>query len=134
MKYNFMWSAPSAGAPIVSIATYGITFNSTTIEILKNPERIKMGFDDKQKVIGIMPTTDENDLRSFEFKKKEKNNYARIGNKDFVKYISNKTGLDFKAAKKFIPEWDEDDQILIVRLSEPLDDTNDISDEQADEE
>ncbi|MGI6684900.1 MAG: hypothetical protein ACOX47_05355 [Bacillota bacterium] len=119
MEYNFMWSTPTSGAPIVSFASYGITFNSSVIEILNRPEKIMVGFDAKNKVVGIKPT-DSSNIKGFPFAERERNGYVRIGNKDFIKYISAKLQIDFQKAVRFVAEWDEENKILIVDLSKPM--------------
>jgi hypothetical protein len=120
MEYNFLWSTPNSGAPIVSIAIYGITFNTGAIEILNKPAKIMMGFDEDKKIIGFKPTTTDN-VQAFPFMEKERKGYIRIGNKEFIKYISSKTGNDFKKSIKYLPNWDKNEQILIIDLNCPLD-------------
>lgn len=131
MEYNFIWSTPSAGAPIVSIASYGITFNNAVIEILKRPDRIMIGYDDDNKIIGIKPLYEDDELnsRSFTFMERERNGYVRIGNKDFIKYLSNKTRVDYSKAVRYFGDWDEKEEILIVNLNNPLDGL-DLADEE----
>ena len=51
--YNFIWLPPSAGAPIVSIASYGISFNSAVIEMLGRPTHVMIGFDEQNQLIGV---------------------------------------------------------------------------------
>jgi hypothetical protein len=44
---------------------------------------------------------------------------VRIGAKDFVKYLSKVSGIDFlKKAKQFIPEYDAETQTLIIVVDE----------------
>jgi len=122
MEYKFIWSTPSAGAPIVSIASYGITFNNAVIEILKRPKKIMIGYDDDKKIIGVKPLYEEDQFnaRSFDFIDRERNGYVRIGNKDFIKYLSNRTGIDFTKSVRYFGDWDEKEEILIVDLNSPL--------------
>jgi len=134
MGYNFVWSAPSAGAPIVTIATYGITFNSSSIEVLRRPTKVMIGFDDKQKVIGVKPLYEkgENEIKSFPFAERERNGYVRIGNKDFIKYVSSRTEIDFTTSKKYFAHWDDNEQLLIIKLDEPIDDFSKEHEEEDD--
>ncbi len=124
MKYNFMWASPSAGAPIVSIASYGISFNAAVIDLLKRPHSVGIGFDEQNKVIGIMPLSYEeaHEIKAFPFAQRERNGYVRIGNKDFVRYVANKAGLDLRRAVRYAASWDDEENMLIVELDKPLDD------------
>lgn len=120
MEYNFVWTNPSAGAPIVSIASYGITFNSATIEMLKKPRNILIGFDTNAKVIGVKPIDDETNPKAYDFAEKERKGYIRIGNRDLIKYISSQIGIDYSKSIRYLANWDENEQILIVDLMKPL--------------
>lgn len=117
MEYSFLWTAPSAGAPLVSIASYGITFNSLVIDMLKRPAKVLLGFDEKNMVIGVRPIQEEDeDPRAYRFAEKERLGMVRIGNKDFLKYVASKSGIDFKKMKKYIANWDGENEILIIDL------------------
>lgn len=123
-NYNdIIWSSQSSGAPIVTIATYGITFNSSTIELMNTPERIKMGYSPKSNKVLIKPSN-KNDSKSFKFAAREKKRgYIRIGNKDFVKYIANQSNLPLiENSIRFPAEWDSQNNILVVDLNNPIDD------------
>lgn len=123
-KYSdIIWSSQSSGAPIVTIATYGITFNSSTIELMDTPKKIKMGYSPKFNKVLIKPTNQE-DSKSFEFASREKKRgYIRIGNKDFVKYIANQSNLPLiENSIRFPAEWDSKNNILVVDLNNPIDD------------
>ncbi len=132
MKYSFQFFGPSSGAPIVSIATYGITFNSSAIEMLKKPKRIKIGIDITNKVLGFIPADDEDDQsgKSYPFAERERNGVIRISNKDFLMYVSNKTGIDFSKTIKYAVDWLEQEQTMIVDLASPLDSSADIETEE----
>lgn len=133
MKFNFLWTTPSAGAPIVSIASYGISFNSMVIEILGRPARVLLGFDEKELAIGVKPINEGGeDPRTYKFADRERQGTVRIGNRDFLRYVSSKTGIDLKKTTKFLANWDDEDQILIVDLKTPLESS--LIDEQNEED
>ncbi|HYF82399.1 MAG TPA: hypothetical protein VEB00_05150 [Clostridia bacterium] len=136
MKYSFLWSTPNARAPIITIAPYGITFNSATVELLGKPKRLMIGYDEKSKVVGMKPINDDANSKSFEFIKKERNGYVRIGNKDFIKYLINKKEIDFKIRNtyKYIADWDSDDELLIIDLTNPMDDFDSSNDTESDDD
>ena len=121
MEYNFMWSAPSSSAPVVTIARYGITFNSTTIEMMGRPKNILMGVDVKKRVVGFQAVEDaDSNTKSYSFAEREsKAGYIRIGNKDFVDYISTIAGFDTRKTYKFFGRWDSERQLLTIDLSRP---------------
>ncbi len=121
MDYNFRWSAPYAGAPIVSIASYGFTFNSSVIDMLGKPNRVMIGYDDSLRTIGIKPIDDDSDKRAYDFIKKERRGYIRISNRDFIKYIAASTGISFNKAIRYIATWDNNKEVLILKLDEPMD-------------
>ncbi len=132
MEYNFVWTAPSGGAPVVSVASYGITFNGVVIEMMHRPNKIMMGYDDGKKVVGfkaIYKSEGENE-KCFPFIERERNGYVRLGNKDFVKYLANRTGLDFKKSTRYIGVWDEEQKLLTINLMEPMDQVTEIEEVQ----
>ncbi|MBA2131965.1 hypothetical protein [Capillibacterium thermochitinicola] len=131
MEFNFVWTTPSGGAPVVSIASYGITFNNVVIEMMHRPKKIMIGYDDKKKVVGFKAiyTSEEENEKCFPFTERERNGYVRIGIKDFVKYISNRTGLDFKNSTRYIGVWDEEQKLLTINLKEPMDQLKEIEEE-----
>ncbi|MFZ5353972.1 MAG: hypothetical protein ACOZCL_14800 [Bacillota bacterium] len=133
MKFNFQFFGPSSGAPIVSIASYGITFNSSAIEMLKKPKRILIGFDVSKKVLGFIPVEkDEDDPagRSYAFAERERNGVIRISNKDFLMYVSNKTGVDFSKSVKYAADWLEEERTMVIELNSPLDSGSDTEMEE----
>lgn len=134
VKYNFIWTAPSGGAPIISIASYGITFNSFVIEIMKRPEKIMMGFDEEKKVVGFKPIYNKKDDNPKCFPFRERKGYVRIGNRDFIKYISNKTGIDFTNSIRYIADWNEEEQLAVINLMKPMDGSVEIDEESIEKE
>jgi len=135
MGYDFIWSSPSSGAPIVSIATYGITFNSAAIQLIGNPKKIMMGYDVNKKIIGIKPINDETkkNPHAFTFAERERKGMIRIGNKDFVKYVSRKADIDISTSNRYAADWDSKGELMIVDLTKPLDGFEEERDETNDE-
>lgn len=83
------------------------------------------------KVVGFKAiyTSEEENEKCFPFTERERNGYVRIGIKDFVKYISNRTGLDFKNSTRYIGVWDEEQKLLTINLKEPMDQLKEIEEE-----
>lgn len=116
MKYNFNWSAVSGGAPYITISSLGIAFNNVSIDKLNSPEKILVGFDEENCVIGIKAYNGEQGLKPYEFASRVKNGWIRIGCKDFIKYLQSITGIDFTTSKKYVAQYDSETRILTVEV------------------
>jgi hypothetical protein len=119
---KFQWYDPEAGAPIVSIAEYGLTFSGGALHALGKPEFIILGFDEQNRVIGVKPC-DKNEPKKIPFISKQRGNYVRISNKDFIRFVRSKMPDDFKVDTKstrYLSKWDQEDGILKVFLDQPL--------------
>jgi hypothetical protein len=116
MKYNFNWSAVSGGAPYVTISTIALAFNSVSIEKLGNPERVIVGFDEQQCVIGVKPYSGEPNVKPYDFAPRVKNGWVRIGCKDFIKYLGTLVGESFNPSKKYLAIYHDNDNVLAVHV------------------
>ena len=116
MKYNFNWSAVTGGAPYITISSLGIAFNSVSIEKLQMPKKIIIGFDEDNCAIGIKAYENEHSIKPFEFASRIKNNWIRIGCKDFIKYLQSITDLNFTVSKKYVAKFDSEEKVLTVEL------------------
>lgn len=130
MKYNFDWNIVSEGAPYVTISKLGIAFNMASINKLGSPEYVMLGFDCQNMVIGVIATQemDGNNKNIYPFKERIKNNWVRIGCKDFVKYLEKLSGVSFSKAVRYMADFDPDDSLLIIKIAAEGDDeeTDDI--------
>lgn len=119
MAYNFDFSYLNNGCPIVTLSSFGIAFNKGAIESLGAPEQVIIGFDQNARAIGIRARGEDVTSPAYEFAHRVKNGWIRIGAKDFVKYLSKVSGIDFLTkAKQFIAEYDPETQTLIVIIDE----------------
>ena len=116
MNYNFDWSAVSNGALYVSISTLGIAFNSLSIERLGSPEKVIVGFDEKNCAIGIKKYDGEEGVKPYKFANRIKNGWVRLGCKGFVTYLQSITEIDFSSAKRYIAKYDAENRVLVVRV------------------
>jgi hypothetical protein len=116
-NYSFDFGFVKSGAPIVTLNSLGIAFNRLSRSMLGFPDRINVGYDDHAQVIGIQ-AHDDSSLDYYEFESKEKNDWVRIGCKDFIRYLSHETDLDFTKAIQFIATLDEETKTLIVVVDE----------------
>ena len=122
MPYNFNWNAVSGGAPYVTISTISTAFNSVSIEKLGNPEKVIVGFDEERCVLGVKAYNGEPNIKPYDFAKRVKNGWIRIGCRDFIKYLSSLTGIKFYPAKKYVARFDSAEKILTIAIcddSEP---------------
>ncbi|MBA7497895.1 hypothetical protein ES704_00629 [subsurface metagenome] len=120
MKYE--WYSPTTGAPVVSVAEYGITFNNGAIEMMGKPEYVILGYDEENKFIGVKPC-DVNEENRIEFYKKMKNKYIRLANKDFIRFLKSIISEDIKIeskAKRYVAKWDKEEKILYIDLNSQI--------------
>lgn len=119
MSYNFDFSYLKNGAPVVTLSSFGIAFNKGAIDALGSPNQVIIGYDAENRAIGIRARGEDTASPFYEFAHRAKNDWVRIGAKDFVKYLAKISGIDFLTkAKQFIPEFDEKTQTLIVVIDE----------------
>jgi len=120
MKYK--WYSPTTGAPIVSLAEYGITFNIGAIEIMGKPDYVMLGYDEEENLIGVKPCN-ENEKNRIEFYKKIRNKYIRLANKDFIRFLKSNINKDIKIeakAKRYVAKWDKVEKILYINLNNQI--------------
>lgn len=119
VAYNFDFSYLKNGSPIVTLSSFGIAFNKGAIEALGTPEQVIIGFDPEACAIGVRARGENTTSPSYDFARRIKNDWIRIGAKDFVKYLAKVSGIDFLTkAKQFIAEYDPETETLIVVVDE----------------
>lgn len=119
MAYNFDFSYLKNGAPLVTLSSFGIAFNKGAIESLGVPDQVIIGYDQEQHAIGVRARGDDTISPCFDFAPRIKNDWIRIGAKDFIKYLSRVSKIDFLTkAKQFVADFDEETQTLIVVVDE----------------
>ena len=119
MAYNFDFTYLKNGSPIVTLSSFGIAFNKGAIESLGTPGQVIIGYDQEQHAIGVRARGEDTTAPCYEFSSRVKNDWIRIGAKDFMKYLSRISQIDFLSkAKQFIAEFDEETQTLIVVIDE----------------
>lgn len=119
MAFNFDFSYLKNGSPVVTLSASGIAFNKGAIELLGVPDQVIIGFDQENRAIGVRARGNDTTSPFYDFALRIKNDWVRIGAKDFTKYLSRLSGIDFVTkAKQFIAEFDEETQTLIVVIDE----------------
>ncbi|MDD3746876.1 MAG: hypothetical protein PHD70_10445 [Anaerostipes sp.] len=120
MKFNFDWNYVAAGAPYITISELALGFNAPSISLLGNPEEVVIGFDDQTMTIGVKKYDGNENVKSYKFYSRMKNGWVRIGCKEFIKYLSSLTGLEFSPAVRYIAKYDAQEEILYISVLETL--------------
>lgn len=131
MKFDFDWNYVAAGAPYITISELALGFNMPSVSLLGNPDEVVVGFDDKTMTIGVKQYEGNENVKSYKFYSRMKNGWVRIGCKDFVKYLSSLTGLQFSPAIRYVAKFDEEERILYISV---LDTPQNKKDEEVDED
>ena len=119
MSFNFDFSYLKNGCPIVSLSSFGIAFNKGAIEALGTPDQVIIGFDQEACAIGIRARGADTTSPAYDFARRIKNGWMRIGAKDFMKYLAKVSCIDFLSkSKQFMAEYDLDTETLIVVVDE----------------
>lgn len=119
MEYNFDFSYLKNGSPLVTLSSFGIAFNKGAIDSLGVPGQVIIGYDQEKHAIGIRARGDDVTSPYYEFASRIKNDWIRIGAKDFMKYLSRISKIDFLSkAKQFVAELDAETQTLVVVIDE----------------
>ena len=119
MDFNFDFSYLKNGSPIVTLSAFGIAFNKGAIDTLGRPDQVIIGYDQENHAIGVRARGEDCTVPGYEFASRVKNDWIRIGAKDFVKYLSRVSGIDFLTkAKQFVADFDDKTKTLIVVIDE----------------
>ena len=103
----------------MTLSAFGIAFNKGAIDSLGGPDQVIVGFDQEHRANGVRARGNDTTSPFYDFAPRIKNDWVRIGAKDFTKYLSRISGIDFLTkAKQFIVDFDEETQTLIVVIDE----------------
>lgn len=113
--FNFDFNFVKTGTPLVTLSSIGIAFNVGARNMLGNPDSINIGFDESRNAIAVRSSDSDSEAPSYEFAGREKDGWVRISMRDFMKYLSQRTGIDFLSkAVQFIPEYNTSLQMLVL--------------------
>lgn len=119
VDFHFDFSYLKNGSPIVTLSSFGIAFNKGAIEALGTPDQVIIGFDSNACAIGVRAKGEDTTSPAYDFARRIKNDWIRIGAKDFMKHLAKVSGIDFLTkAKQFIAEFDPETETLIVVIDE----------------
>ena len=88
MSYNFDFTYIKNGTPIVTLSSLGIAFNHASRKAISNPEKVLVGYDANAHVIGVKAASEEDEGAVYDFASRVKNDWVRIGCKDFIKHLA----------------------------------------------
>ena len=125
MGFKFEWYDRTIGAPTVTIAEYGLVFNTSAIKALGKPSRIRLGFDKEELVIAVRPMSDGEfpDSTTFPFTERIRRGVARINSKDFVRYINQFLPEPITRGVRCVARWDEGSNAMLVDLKQAWNDS-----------
>lgn len=117
---NIDWFSPDLGAPLVSIANYGLTFNKAAVVKMKKPEAIKIGIERDKNLIAVKAVS-KNDNYAIKFAERENNGYVRINSKALIRLLRANFDYEFDKTVRFIGHMDEDNGLFLIDLKKPVD-------------
>ena len=113
---KFEWYKPRSNRPYISIAKYRIGFSDGLIKEMGRPKYVQLGYSDEMKsmVIKLLPDLhiENNEYRI----KVTGGKTPRIVNRGFIRYLISKGIKVEDKARKYIAEWNEEDNICLVEL------------------
>lgn len=116
-NYSFNFNIDMTGMIRVSIMRLGLIFNAETIKVLGSPQKINIGLDVKNKVLGIKASENNPDIKEYDFVKKGDEKWIRVNSRQIVSAIEEATKLKFdNIAKPFTARFDKELNMLIVEL------------------
>lgn len=119
---DFEWYYPDSEILKVSISETAITFYNETVEAMGSPQYIQLGYNEKNKVIGVKAcSTKEENCVPFSLKKK--NSYVRINDIKFIRFIKSRIGEKYStknSQRRFPAKWDSREGILYIYMENPL--------------
>lgn len=119
VEYSFDFSYLKNGSPVVTLSSLGIAFNRGAVDMLGAPGQVIVGYDEKKVAVGVRARGEDTTAPYFDFAPRVRNDWVRIGAKDFVKYLARVSKIDFlNKAKQFIPEYDPETKTLIIIIDE----------------
>jgi len=114
---EFNWNIANETTPYISIRDTGILINKQAVALIGSPEKIVIGFDEKNMIIGLKEYDGSENVKSYKFYSKMKYGMVRIGCKNFVKYLSSLTGTQFDHAIRYEAKFDAEERILYIPLA-----------------
>lgn len=115
---RFEWYEPGS-VPTVTLAEYGVMFNTAAYQALGSPNRVGLGFDKDSLVMAVAPMTGEHPKS---LRVTSNRQYHRVNTKEFIRYVlSYLPKKRHLGAQRYMAAWDRDLGYLLVDLkADPL--------------
>lgn len=120
-KYNLDFSINTDHK--VAISKAGIAFGSGVIRTLGYPEKVNLGIDKANGIIGVKVAREPDKfIKAYPFCTKQKRTWLRIASKPILQAIEEITGITYgNTATNYPAYYDKDEKILIVNLKQTED-------------
>lgn len=122
MDGKLVWGSPKGSMPTINISSYGFQFNKPAIDLLGKPKGIKIGFDKEKEKIYFMAMDDLKKEKVYKFtgRLKTSKGYIRIGNKNFLRYVSSIIGIDLLNKTRQFALIKESKNICYINLKDEI--------------
>lgn len=117
---TIQWFSPNTSLPTITVASYGINFNNSSLNYLKGTKGVMLGCDISSKVmyVKLLQQDESNGFSIPNIKEEVKN--VRISCKEFVQFLSIKIKIDITKPTKYFADFNKEDNHFIVDLSSPI--------------
>ncbi|MBA2871029.1 hypothetical protein HNQ85_001299 [Anoxybacillus calidus] len=112
------WFSPNTPIPTLTIASYGISFNSGSTYYLKDVKKIMLGCDTEKKKLYIKLLKGDNEPGFSVPTINENTKSVRISCREFVQYLDVKCKIDTSKASKYFIDIVGNE--MIVDLNTPI--------------
>lgn len=114
--FRFDWNYVPSGAPYVTVSETGLAFNTPAVALLDNAEEVIVGFDKTNLAIGVMKYDGRSNTKPYKFYGRVKNGWVRIGCRDFIKHLTQLSGISFSSARRYTASYDEAEGVLYIEV------------------
>lgn len=120
-KYNLDFSINTDHK--VAISKAGIAFGAGVIRTLGYPEKVNIGIDKANGIIGVKVAREPDKfIKAYPFCTKQKRTWLRIASKPILQAIEEITGITYgNTATNYPAYYDKDEKILVVNLKQTED-------------
>ncbi|GEC93336.1 hypothetical protein [Brevibacillus brevis] len=110
---TIQWFTPNTVLPTLTVASYGITFNSGALDLLKGFSSVRLGCDPKNKVL-LIELHKESNSSGFSIPEiNENTKNVRITCREFVQFLQVKCKIDVSNPVKFFIQKSGENRIEI---------------------
>ena len=117
-KYNFNFGIDKSGIAKISVSKAGIAFSRECIEYLGQPEKVNIGIDKTNGLLGVRKASNDPSIKAYDFVTNEKKkNWLRINSKTLLSEIAKIAKITLSTESiPFTATYDEEEEVLVVEL------------------